>query len=215
MNRPPSDTPAIDRPAVTASPLKFWQRLGPGLITGAADDDPSGIATYSQAGARFGNSILPTVILTYPLMVAIQTISARLGRVTGHGLAGILGRHYPPWVLYGLVGALLIANTVNMAADLSAMGESAALLMGGPRALYAAGFGVLTAVLRVTVAYARYVRVLKWLTLSLFAYVGTLFILPIDWSTVLSAILLPQIQFDSEYLTTIVAVLVGSAGTMV
>src|SRR5471032_111411 len=108
------------------------KQLGPGLITGAADDDPSGIATYSQAGAQFGFSMLWTVLFTYPLMVGIQIVSARIGRVTGHGLATNIRLHYPRWLLYAVVALLLLANTINIAADVSAMGDALHLIIGGP-----------------------------------------------------------------------------------
>src|SRR5437879_5686731 len=146
-----------------------WRRilavLGPGLITGAADDDPSGIATYSQAGAQFGFSMLWTMFFTYPLMAGIQIVSAKIGRVSGHGLATNIRRHYPAWLLYCIVGLLLTANTINIAADVAAMGDAARLLTGGPRQWYAVGFGVLSLLLQVFIPYDRYVRVLKWLTL--------------------------------------------------
>jgi NRAMP (natural resistance-associated macrophage protein)-like metal ion transporter len=128
--------------------------LGPGLITGASDDDPSGIATYSQAGAQFGFGLIWTLLFTYPLMVAIQLICAQIGRVTGSGLAGNLRRHFPPWLLVGAVALLLIANTINIGADLGAMGDALALLIGGPTALYVVGFSVLTVLLEVFVRYS-------------------------------------------------------------
>src|SRR6476660_83136 len=124
------------------STLRSWlKKLGPGLITGAADDDPSGIATYSQAGAQFGMNLLWTMAFTYPLMVGIQVVSARIGRVTGKGLAGNIREHYPRWLLYLIVSLLLVANTVNIAADVSAMGDALALLVGGPAHVYSAVFG--------------------------------------------------------------------------
>ena len=187
---------------------RSWtKRLGPGLITGAADDDPSGIATYSQAGAQFGYGLLWTMLLTYPLMVAIQMISARMGRVTGRGLATNLRRHYPAQVLYGAVMVLLIANTINIAADLAAMGAAARLVLGGPVQLYVALFGTLTLLLQVFVPYERYARFLKWLTLVLLAYVAIAFVVPVDWKTVGLSIVKPHIQFSGHYLTTVVAVL--------
>lgn len=161
------------------NPPSLLGKLGPGLITGAADDDPSGIATYSQAGAQFGHNMLWTLVFTYPLMVGIQIVSARLGRVTGSGLAGILRNFYSPAWLYTLVSLLLIANTINIGTDISAMGNALALLLGGPRHLYAVGLGLVCCLLQVFVSYSRYVRGLKWLTLSLFAYVGIVFAIPI------------------------------------
>src|ERR1700761_7836066 len=154
---------------------KLLEIMGPGLITGASDDDPSGIATYSQAGAQFGVNLGWTLILTFPLMCAIQQISAQIGRVTGHGLAGNLRRRHGKPVLYGLVGLLMIANTINLGADLGAMAAALKLLLPGPLALYIAAFGILSILLEVFVRYSRYVSILKWLSLSLFAYVATVF----------------------------------------
>lgn len=184
----------------------FLSKLGPGLITGAADDDPSGIATYSQGGAQFGNNMLWTIIFTYPLMVGIQAISARLGRVTGYGLAGIVRRNYSPSLLYALVGLLLIANIINIAADLVAMGDALTLLVGGPRHVYALLLGVVSAVLQVFIPYRRYVRVLKWLTLSLFAYVGVIFSVQIPWGNVIKQAVFPTIHLSAAYITTVVAI---------
>jgi NRAMP (natural resistance-associated macrophage protein)-like metal ion transporter len=159
----------------------WLKKLGAGLITGAADDDPSGIATYSQAGAQFGFNMLWTVLFTYPLMVGIQLVSARIGRVSGHGLATNIRLHYPSWLLYSVVGLLLIANTINIAADVCAMGEALKLVVGGPAQLYAVAFGVVSLLLQVFVPYRRYVRLLKWLTLTLLAYVATAFVEHIPW----------------------------------
>ena len=184
----------------------WLKKLGPGLITGAADDDPSGIATYSQAGAQFGFNLLWTILFTYPLMVGIQAISARIGRVSGHGLATNIRRHYPGWLLVAIVGLLLTANTINIAADLSAMADALRLIAGGPSALYALGFGLLSTLLQVFVPYRRYVRVLKWLTLALFAYVATVFVVRIDWHSVAAHTLLPAWSATPAYLTATVAV---------
>ena len=188
-------------------PQTSWlKKLGPGLITGAADDDPSGIATYSQAGAQFGFSMLWTALLTYPLMVGIQVVSARIGRVSGHGLATNIRKHYPAWLLYSVVSLLLIANTINIAADVSAMGESLKLMVGGSAQIYSAGFGVLSLLLQLFIPYRRYVRLLKWLTLSLLAYVATAFVVHVPWTQVVTAIVLPQFSLKAAYLTTVVAV---------
>lgn len=185
----------------------WLSKLGPGLITGAADDDPSGIASYSQAGAQFGLGMLWTLIFTYPLMVGIQVVSAQIGRVTGHGLATNLRRHYPGWLLYSIVGLLLTANTINIAADVAAMGEAARLIAGGHAHFYAIGFGLLSVLLQVFVPYSRYVRVLKWLTLALLAYVGTVFVVHIPWHAFLSRAVLPAaLPWKPEYITTMVAV---------
>ena len=191
---------------VTQTAKKFVQRLGPGLITGAADDDPSGIATYSQAGAQFGFNMLWTVLFTYPLMVGIQMVSARIGRVSGHGLATNIRKHYPAWLLYSVVGLLLVANTINIAADVSAMGEAMKLIVGGPALVYAVAFGVVSLLLQVFIPYRRYVRILKWLTLALLAYVATVFVEQVAWLQVLSSALMPQLSFKPEYITTVVAV---------
>jgi NRAMP (natural resistance-associated macrophage protein)-like metal ion transporter len=184
----------------------WLKKLGPGLITGAADDDPSGIATYSQAGAQFGFSMLWTVLFTYPLMVGIQVVSARIGRVSGHGLAANIREHYPAWLLYGIVGLLLIANTINIAADVAAMGDALKLLIGGHAHLYAIGFGVTSLILQIFIPYRRYVRVLKWLTLALLAYVATVFVIHTPWTLVLSGTLLPHLSWKPQYITTVVAV---------
>lgn len=192
---------------VIRPPKDSWLgKLGPGLITGAADDDPSGIATYSQAGAQFGFNTLWTVILTFPLMVGIQVISAKIGRVSGRGLATNIRHHYPASLLYGIVSLLLIANTINIAADVTAMGEALTLLIGGPPHLYAVGFGVFSLLLQVFIPYNRYVRVLKWLTLALLAYVGTVFVVRIPWLQVMHAAALPAISWKPEYITMVVAI---------
>lgn len=181
-------------------------KLGPGLITGAADDDPSGIATYSQAGSQFGFNMLWTVLVTYPLMVAIQVVSARIGRVSGHGLATNLRRHYPQWLLYGVVVLLLTANTINIAADLMAMGAAVNLLVGGPTRAYTVALGLFSLALQVFMPYRRYVRVLKWLTLALFAYVGVIFAVRIPWAEVAVRTILPHVSWSGGYITTVVAV---------
>jgi NRAMP (natural resistance-associated macrophage protein)-like metal ion transporter len=159
-------------------------KLGPGLVTGAADDDPSGIATYSQAGAMYGLNMLWSMLLTYPLVVAIQIISARIGRVSGHGLATNMRRHYPRWILHVTVLLLMVANMINIAADLAAMGDALRLLIGGPNRWYAVGFGLLSLLLQVYLPYTRYVRILKWLTLALLAYVGAAFVIKVPWEQV-------------------------------
>jgi NRAMP (natural resistance-associated macrophage protein)-like metal ion transporter len=185
---------------------KLRDIIGPGLITGASDDDPSGIATYSQAGAQFGYSLGWTLLLTYPLMCAIQLISAEVGRVTGHGLAGNMRRHYPVWLLYGTVGLLVVANTINLGADLGAMAAALHLLVAGPVALYVLAFALLSGLLEIFVRYSRYVSVLRWLTLSLFAYVATVFVVGVPWATVARDLVLPDIKLSGDYLTVIVAV---------
>src|SRR5580692_6427303 len=182
------------------------KQLGPGLITGAADDDPSGIATYSQAGAQFGYSMLWTVLFTYPLMVSIQMVSARLGCITGRGLAANVKAAFPRPVLYSIVGLLLIANTINIAADVAAMGEALRLLVGGSAHLYSVGFGGLCLALQVFLRYETYVRYLKWLTLVLLSYVAVVFTIHVPWHGVLREMVLPHLALDNGTITIIVAV---------
>ena len=182
------------------------KRLGPGLITGAADDDPSGIATYSQAGAQFGVNILWTVVVTYPLMAAIQSISARIGRVTGHGLATNMARVFPRPVVGLLVGLLLVANTINIGADLAAMGAAARLVTGWDQHILTVAFALLSLGLQIFIPYHRYVRYLKWLTLVLFAYVGIVFAVRIDWTETLVRVVLPHLALTASSLMMIVAV---------
>ncbi len=182
------------------------KQLGPGLITGAADDDPSGIATYSQAGAQFGFNMLWTVLFTYPLMVATQMISARLGCITGRGLAANVRAAFPRPVLFGIVGLLLIANTINIAADIAAMAEALRLLIGGSADWYSVGFGVLCLLLQVLLSYETYVRYLKWLTLTLLAYVAVIFTIHVPWGAVVRQTVLPQLGLDHDTITMIVAV---------
>ncbi len=186
---------------------KLREILGPGLITGASDDDPSGIATYSQAGAQFGYQLGWTLLFSWPLMCAIQEVSARIGRVTGRGIAGVLKKHYPMPILYVIVTLLVVANTINLAADLGAMAAALKLLIGGPSLIYVVGFAILSAALEAFVRYSRYVSVLKWLTLTLFAYVGAAFVVHVPWLTVLHSLVVPRISFSSDYLTVVVAIL--------
>jgi NRAMP (natural resistance-associated macrophage protein)-like metal ion transporter len=186
---------------------RLFRSLGPGLITGASDDDPSGIATYSQAGAQFGFSITWTLLFTYPLMAVIQEISARIGRTTGCGVAANIARHYPNWILQTIVGLLLFANVVNIGADLGAMGDAVQLLAGGAPAVYVVAFGCLCALLQVFVTYARYVIFLKWLTLSLFAYFGTILFVQIPWAEAAQGFFLPTLSAAPSFWTTVVAIL--------
>jgi NRAMP (natural resistance-associated macrophage protein)-like metal ion transporter len=182
------------------------RRLGPGVVTGAADDDPSGIATYSQAGAQAGFGLLWTVILTWPMMVAVQSISARIGRVTGKGLAANMLAVFPRSVATGLVFLLFVANTINIGADLSAMGAAAHLVAGWGQHLFTAAFAVVSLLAVVFIPYSRYVSVLKWLTFSLFAYVGIVFTVHIDWAQVASGAVLPRFEVSGSTLTLIVAI---------
>jgi NRAMP (natural resistance-associated macrophage protein)-like metal ion transporter len=185
----------------------WMKRLGPGLITGAADDDPSGIATYPQAGAQFGFGLLWTLLLTYPLMAAIQLVSARMGRMTGKGLATNLRRHYPAPVLYVAVSLLLLANIINIAADLAAMGTAVKLVFGGPVQLYVVLLGTFSLLLQIFVPYQRYAQILKWFTISLFAYVAVAFVVPINSKNVGLNLVMPKVTLSADYLTTVVAVL--------
>jgi NRAMP (natural resistance-associated macrophage protein)-like metal ion transporter len=186
--------------------LNIWKALGPGLITGAADDDPSGIATYSQAGAQFGFQLTWTMLLTLPFMVAIQIISAWLGWKTRRGLAHNLAAELPKSAVYLLVALLVIANTINIAADLAAMGEALRLVIGGPAVLYAAAFGLGCLLAEVFIPYHRYAGYLKFLTLVLFAYVVAAFSIHIPWLRVGISTLIPKISLRTDALLMIVAV---------
>lgn len=186
--------------------LDAARSLGPGLITGAADDDPSGIATYSQAGAMFGFQLLWTLVLTYPLMAGIQLVSARMGRITGKGLAANIRKAFPRPVLLALVAMLLIANTINIAADIAAMGAALRLLTGGSVRAHAVVFGVVSLLVQIYVPYERYVRYLKWLTLALLTYVAVAFTVHVPWSEVALGAVMPRFDRAAETLTLIVAV---------
>jgi NRAMP (natural resistance-associated macrophage protein)-like metal ion transporter len=186
---------------------RLLQQLGPGLITGAADDDPSGIATYSQAGAQFGDAMLWTVVFTTPLMAAIQIISARIGFTTGHGLTTALKRAFPKPLWLAVVGLLVVANTLNIAADIAAMGEALRLVVGGSAHVHAVTFGLACVVLQVFLPYQRYVRWLKWLTLSLLSYVAVVFTLHVDWGAVALHALWPRLEWNRDALLMVVAVL--------
>ena len=188
------------------------RRMGPGLITGAADDDPSGIATYSQAGSQFRFGLVWTLLLTTPLMIGIQMLSARIGWVTGEGLGANIAKVCPRWLTLGLVGLLVVANTINIAADIGAMGDALRLLVGGHQALYIVGFGTLSIAFQVYLSYERTVRVLKWLTLALFAYVAVILSVSVPWRQVVIEGLTPWAHFPAdvspnEYASMVVAVL--------
>jgi len=182
-------------------------RLGPGLITGASDDDPSGIATYSQTGAQFGYAMCWVILFCFPLMVAIQEISARMGRVTGQGIAGNIRAHYSRWLLYPIIGLLLVANMINLGADLGAMAAAVNLLIGGPVGLYVVGFAVGCTWLEVFSRYQRYVSILKWGSFVLLAYVAVAFAVHVPWGTVLWRTLVPNFSLNTDYVVTVVAVL--------
>jgi NRAMP (natural resistance-associated macrophage protein)-like metal ion transporter len=187
--------------------LRWLRTFGPGLITGASDDDPSGIATYSQAGAQLGFTLSWSMLLAYPLMAAVQEISARIGRTSGRGLAANIRQYHPGWVLQGVVGLLFVANTINIGSDLGAMGEAVGMLIGGPTLVYALAFGVLCAALQILTQYARYVSILKWLALSLFGYFATLAMVKVPWGAVAHGLFVPTITRDVNFWSTLVAVL--------
>jgi len=183
-------------------------RMGPGLVTGASDDDPSGIATYSQAGAQFGFGVLWMALFSYPLMCAVQEISARIGRVTGKGISANLLKNYPRPVVVMVVLLLLFSSIFNLGADLGAMGEAMRMLGGGARWVHIVWLGIASLLLQIFVPYTRYVNYLKWLSLSLFAYVITVFIIHVPWTFVLRQSFLPPVRsFHGDYITMLVAVL--------
>jgi len=185
------------------SPLEV---LGPGLVTGAADDDPSGVGTYSQVGAQFGYSMAWTMIYGFPLLASIQAICARIGATTGKGIAQNLRQHYPPWLLRVVVVLLLIANVINLGADLGAMGAVLALVIPGPVLVYTAGFALVSVFLEVFLSYSAYARILKWATLSLFAYVGVVLVVEVPLSEAVRGALVPQFSFDRDHAMALVAI---------
>ena len=186
--------------------LRFLSILGPGLTTGASDDDPSGIGTYAQAGAQLGYGMNWTLLFSYPLMAAIQEISARIGRTTGHGIAGNVRRHYPNWLLLGIVLLLFVADTINIGADLGAMADAVKLLIGGPPLVYVFAFGALSVAAETVLPYDRYAAVLRWLTLSLFAYVGAAFMADVRWGEALTGLFVPSLSLGGGFLTTLTAI---------
>jgi len=185
----------------------FLKSFGPGLITGASDDDPSGIGTYCQTGAQFGYAQLWTAIFSFPLMTAVQEICARIALQTGRGLAQIIREHYPKPILYLSVLLLVIANTINLGADLGAMAASCQLLLQVPFSLWLLTITMLSTILEVFISYKQYARLLRFLTLSLFAYVLVAFMISQDWSEVLRSTIIPTLKFNKEYLLNLVAVL--------
>ncbi|HEX6649887.1 MAG TPA: Nramp family divalent metal transporter [Pyrinomonadaceae bacterium] len=186
---------------------QFFSELGPGLITGAADDDPSGISTYSVTGAAFGYAPLWTALFSFPLMSAVQMMCARLGMVTGRGLAGVLRRNYPRWILWSACALLIVANVFNIGADLGGMAQASAMMTGVTSLIWTPIFATLITSLLFWTSYRQIVRIFKWLTLVLFAYVITAFLVRPDWKTVIQSTLIPHIEWSSRYLATFVGIL--------
>jgi len=211
MPKETNETTSRDLSAIHKLPrwrrAAIFKQLGPGLVTGAADDDPSGIATYSQAGAQFGYNMLWSMLFTYPLMSAVQLVSGRIGRVTGKGLAANLRDILPRWALLVLIFFLLIANTINIGANLSAMGEAGTLVTGGSHVLFTLLFGALSLSLQLFLNYETYARYLKWLTLVLLSYVAVLFVAHVDWLAALRGFFWPDFEMKSESFTMVVAIL--------
>ncbi|MDQ0393304.1 NRAMP family divalent metal transporter [Labrys monachus] len=200
------EDPEDPSPVVGPTRPRLLKVLGPGLVTGASDDDPSGIATYSQAGAQFGYGLAWTLLLSYPFMAAVQMISARIGRTTGHGIAGVLRLHYPGWMLQIVVMLLLVANIINLGADLGAMADAFSLVLPAPHFLYILLFAAISIFMQLFLQYTRYVAVLKWLTLVLFAYFVTLTVVHVDWAALAYRLVVPPLRWDSGYLFTLVAI---------
>lgn len=194
-----------DTDSTTSDP--WWKRLGGGLVTGAADDDPSGVATYSQVGAQFGYATLWTLVLALPLMIGIQMVSARIGRVTGRGLADNMMRNFPKGLVWSITVLLVIANVINIGADLGAMGAAVNLLIGGPTLLYACVLAVISTALQVYVPFSRYSPILKFLALSLLTYVATVFVIKVPWAEAMKGTFIPAFQTTAAYATAIVAIL--------
>jgi NRAMP (natural resistance-associated macrophage protein)-like metal ion transporter len=199
--------PAGSKPHKSSGEDSVWQKLGPGLITGAADDDPSGIATYSQIGVQFGLGMLWTALFSFPLMSAIQEICARLGRITGRGLAASMSKRFPKPLVVALVGLLCVANIFNLGADVAAMGAVTQLLAGGNPSFYSVAFGASSLLLLIFVPYRKYVKYLKWLTMSLLAYFATAFVVHVPWAKVLRATFIPSFQWSGTYCIALVAML--------
>jgi|SRR5579871_614608 len=185
---------------------RFFGRLGPGLITGAADDDPSGISTYSVTGAAFGYAPLWTALFSFPLMTAVQMMCARLGMVTGRGLAGVIRAHYPRWVLWGACALLLAANTVNIGADLGGMGKVTEMVTGVKSLYWTPLYAVTIGSFMIWWSYYSIARIFKWLTLVLFAYVFAAFFAKPDWGAVLHATLIPHVEWSGKYWATLVGI---------
>ena len=190
-----------------ADKKSFLSRLGPGLITGAADDDPSGIGTYSQVGAQFGYGLSWSLLFCLPFMTVIQDVAAQIGSVTGRGIAANLRRHYPRPLLWAAVILLLFANIINLGADLSAMGAVLQMLIGGDLVAYTLGFGLVCVVLEIFLSYDQYASVLKFTTLSLFAYVAVVLIVHLPWGEALKGVFIPHVEWTTAFATGFVAIL--------
>ena len=207
MNKQAQDSATHHTKRRRPAAIRFLRRLGPGLITGAADDDPSGIGTHSQIGAQFGYDLSWTFVLSFPLMVVIQEVAAEIGRVTGAGIARNLRTHYPRPLLWFAVSLLLVANIINLGADLSAMGASLTLLVGGNPWLFTCIFGIVSIILEVFLSYRRYAAVLKWTTLSLFTYVAVVAVVHVPWPHALTSLVVPRVHLNAAYATAFVAIL--------
>jgi NRAMP (natural resistance-associated macrophage protein)-like metal ion transporter len=207
MNKQAQDSTPHERRRKRPAAIRFLRRLGPGLITGAADDDPSGIGTHSQIGAQFGYDLSWTFVLSFPLMVVIQEVAAEIGRVTGAGIARNLRTHYPRPLLWFAVSLLLVANIINLGADLSAMGAALTLLVGGNPWVFTCIFGIVSIVLEVFLSYRRYAEVLKWTTLSLFTYVAVVAVVHVPWPHALTSLVVPRVHLNAAYATAFVAIL--------
>jgi len=205
-----SESESVDSGAFaenSPSRKSFMRKLGPGLITGVSDDDPSGIATYSQAGAQFGYSMLWTAVFSYPLMTAMQEISARIGRVTGRGIAANMRRYSTPFLLYSVVLLLFVASVFNLGADLGAMGAATQLLIGGSTTPYVVFFGLMSLLLQIYIPYTSYTKYLKWLTLAVLSYIVTAFVVHVPWPEALRTTFFPSLSLDAKYCATLTAVL--------
>src|SRR5579863_1651604 len=185
---------------------QFFRDLGPGLITGAADDDPSGISTYSVTGAAYGYAPLWTALFSFPLMIAVQTMCARLGMVTGQGLAGVIRERYPRWVLWGACALLVTANTVNIGADLGGMGKVTEMVTGIKSVYWTAIYAVMIGSFLIWSSYYTIARIFKWLTLVLFSYVLAAFLAKPDWAAVVRSTFIPHVEWSGQYWATLVGI---------
>ena len=202
MAKSPSRKQKLD--VVPRSSRGFFSGLGPGLITGAADDDPSGISTYSVTGAAFGYAPLWTALFSFPLMTAVQMMCARLGMVTGEGLAGVIRAQYSKWILWGACSLLVVANTVNIGADLGGMGKVTEMVTGINAMFWTLLYGAVIGSLLIWSTYDTIARIFKWLTLVLFAYIVAAVLAKPDWGAVVRATLIPHVEMSSEYWATLV-----------